>query len=237
MANSIGGKILIGVDDNGGLAGLPNLNRQKSEFQSCARTLDPPLSVEVDAVGNVLMIRVPESKTKPHAAGGKFYLLSGSNTQQMNRNELKEFFFKEGLIYFDESPNKKLTYDKNLSRKAFSNFRKLAGLPASLNMEHILENLKLLESGTMTNAGVILLSSEITSFLLSASTFVNCSVGSVNDRTHGQFRTERHAVFLLFKFYFYFRLLFSDANICIIPFYGSKEFNRKTCKYMGSGNL
>ena len=43
FANASGGYILLGVDDHGYKVGVTNLNRTKSEIQSAARNLDPPL--------------------------------------------------------------------------------------------------------------------------------------------------------------------------------------------------
>lgn len=48
FANASGGHILIGVDDKGQKVGVKNLNRTKSEIQNIARTMDPPLAVDIE---------------------------------------------------------------------------------------------------------------------------------------------------------------------------------------------
>ncbi len=37
------------------------------------------------------------------AFGGRFYIREGANCQQMSRDEIRESFYKEGLIRFDET--------------------------------------------------------------------------------------------------------------------------------------
>jgi len=70
FANSIGGRILIGVDDSGNLHPLRQLNALRSEVQTIARNLEPPLMVECEEVAGVLVVTVPESRHRPHSTAG-----------------------------------------------------------------------------------------------------------------------------------------------------------------------
>ena len=92
----------------------------------------------------------------------------GTNSQQMKRDEIREFFFKEGLIRFDEMVNNKFDLKKNLSSANFAKFKKNASLPKDLSQKHILENLSLLRDEKMTNAGAWLFAEDVTLFNLSA---------------------------------------------------------------------
>lgn len=47
MANSIGGRILLGVDDTGRIIGIKQSNRLKSEIQNIARNLVPPIVLQL----------------------------------------------------------------------------------------------------------------------------------------------------------------------------------------------
>jgi len=104
FANATGGVILIGVTDSGQIIGVDNHNRLKSEVQAIARTADPPIAVDVESAGGVLLVTVPPQHSKPYSFGGKFFMRKGASSQQMSREEIREFFFKEGLIHFDETP-------------------------------------------------------------------------------------------------------------------------------------
>ena len=104
FANATGGTILIGVSDAGDVIGVADHNRLKSEVQVTARSADPPIAVEVESVGKVPSIRVPEQQSKPYSFGGKFFMREGASSVRMSRDEIREFFFAEGLIHFDETP-------------------------------------------------------------------------------------------------------------------------------------
>jgi ATP-dependent DNA helicase RecG len=78
--------------------GVGDINRTKWEIQSIARNVDPPIAVEIEPIENVLLVTVPPGRAKPHMVGGKFYMREAATTQQLNRDEIREFFFKEGLV-------------------------------------------------------------------------------------------------------------------------------------------
>ena len=104
FANTTGGVILIGVEDSGAVVGVEDHNRLKSQVQSVARSADPPVGVEVESEGGVLRVTVPEQHGKPYSFGGRFFIREGATCQQLSRDEIREFFFKEGLIRLDETP-------------------------------------------------------------------------------------------------------------------------------------
>ena len=104
FANATGGVILIGVDDAGTVIGVQDHNRLKSQVQSVARSADPPVAVEVESDGEVLRVTVPEQHGKPYSFRGRFFLREGATCQQLSRDEIRDFFFKEGIIRLDETP-------------------------------------------------------------------------------------------------------------------------------------
>ena len=98
FANATGGVILVGVPDGGGITGVPDHNALKSRVESIARSADPAIAVEMASVDNVLCVTVPDQHGKPYSFGGRFFLRVGATCQQMSRDEIREFFFREGLI-------------------------------------------------------------------------------------------------------------------------------------------
>ena len=172
FANSLGGRILIGVDNDGKIHPvLPN-NNLRSEVQSIARNLEPPLMVECEEVAGVLIVSVPASRFKPHSTAGRFYLREGATCQQMNRDEIREFFYREGLVYFDEKINVRFTWPTDLNRAAYDELIRVCGITPALDPERLLENLGLLKQRRMTYAGSLLLCS--TSSLVVPGSAVNC---------------------------------------------------------------
>ena len=109
--------ILIGVDDNGEVRGVTGHNDLKSKVQSIARSAEPPIAVEIQSVDGVLCVTVPAQHSKPYSFGGKFFIREGANCQQMSRAEIREFFYKEGLIRFDETACDKFSLQEDLGEE------------------------------------------------------------------------------------------------------------------------
>ena len=168
FANATGGVVLIGVTDDGQPVGVRNANRLKSEVQNVARSIEPPLVIDMDVVDNILIVNVPAQNSKPYSSGGKFYLRDGASSQQMSRGEIREFFFKEGVIHFDETPCERFSLEEDMTDAAWGTFRKRAKIPQDMNAVSALKNLHLLKDGRMTHAGAWLLATDIQKFNTSA---------------------------------------------------------------------
>lgn len=71
LANTRGGVLLIGVDDDGSIVGVRS---EKSEIDLITATaehyVEPPIEAEIDIVDidgeDVIVVRIPESSEKPH---------------------------------------------------------------------------------------------------------------------------------------------------------------------------
>ena len=182
FANSTGGVVLIGVEDDGTVVGVENHNRLKSEIQSVARSMDPSVAVDVESVGKVLCVNIPEQQGKPFSFGGRFYLRDGASTQQMGREEIRIFFFKEGLIQYDEKPCPDFDIDRDLTPEIWSRFVTRAKIPDNVDPGTTLRNLHLIKDGYMTHAGAWLLTNDITRYTLSAG--VICAIFRGTTKTH-----------------------------------------------------
>ncbi len=174
FANATGGTILLGVTDDGKVFGVGDHNRLKSEVRSAARSADPPIAVDVESVQGTLCVRVPAQQGKPYSVGGKFYIRKGASSQQMTREEIREFFFKEGLIRFDETPCCAFDLNADLKDENWRRFARRARLPSGLEAWAALENLHLVRDGRMTHAGAWLLADDVTRYTLRAG--VTCAL-------------------------------------------------------------
>ena len=186
FANSLGGRILIGVDDSGKLYPPKQLNILRSKIQSIARNLDPPIMVECSEAVGVLVVTVPESRHKPHSVSGKFYLREGASCQLMNRDEIRDFFYREGLVYFDEKGNERFSWPDDFNDEAFTVFLEMSRITPTLPAEVTLRNLGLLKHNTMSYAGSLLFSRQGSLFVPGAT--VNCCLfqGSTTTRVLDQ---------------------------------------------------
>ncbi|MHB8811064.1 MAG: ATP-binding protein [Desulfobulbaceae bacterium] len=168
FANATGGVILIGVSDAGEIIGIGDHNRIKSEVHATARSAEPPIAVEVGSIGKVLYVRIPAQHSKPYSFGGKFFIREGASSQQMSRGEIREFFYREGLIHYDETPCEKFSVPDDLTDDVWTLFRRRAKIPAEMEPATALTNLHLLGAdGRMSHAGAWLLARDIRKFTVS----------------------------------------------------------------------
>jgi predicted HTH transcriptional regulator len=73
MANTIGGRVLLGVRDDGTVAGVKDSNHLRARIQDIARNCDPPVRVLVEPVGEVLVVHVRQSDAKPVQCSEGFF--------------------------------------------------------------------------------------------------------------------------------------------------------------------
>ena len=182
FANATGGVVLIGVTDGGDAVGVGNHNRLKSQVRTIARSADPPIAVEVESAGDVLVVNVPEQYGKPYSFGGRFHIREGANCQRMSRDEIRESFYKEGLIRFDETLCPRFDLSRDLTPDTWSRFAARADIPDDMEPLTALENLHLVREGQMTHAGAWLLADDVTRYSPQAG--VTCALLGGVTKTH-----------------------------------------------------
>ena len=80
FANSQGGKIFIGISDDGKIKGIEITNKLKSEIQDIARNCDPSIKVKTEQLDKILIVKVEEGSNKPYSCSQGFYLRSGASS-------------------------------------------------------------------------------------------------------------------------------------------------------------
>lgn len=170
FANSMGGKILIGIDDNGNIIGTDTSNNQRANIQNQISQIEPKINVKIEIVDNVIVVNVPEGDDKPYSSSEGYYLRTGAMCQKMNRNEIREYLEDAGKIQFDRIINKKAKYPDDLDENAYKRFLKLSNISETIAREELLINLNCLEKVNnqymFTNAGVIFFAKNPTNFLI-----------------------------------------------------------------------
>ena len=96
FANSTGGKILLGVRDDGTIVGIHDSNALRAQIQDMARNCDPPVKILVEPVGNVLLVTIRESENKPVQCREGFFWRQGASTQKLARDEIRDFSAAKG---------------------------------------------------------------------------------------------------------------------------------------------
>ena len=157
FANTIGGKILLGVRDDGSIVGVQDTNALRARIQDIARNCDPPVRVRAEPVGDVFAVHVKESDAKPVQCGEGFFWRQGAVTQILTRNEIRDFFRLEGVVRFDLSPCPPFKYPDAFDRGEFNRWLGLSGIAGHPQVEDVLVNIEAAEraDGTLLfrNAG------------------------------------------------------------------------------------
>ncbi len=106
----------------------------------------------------------------------------GATSQQMSREEIREFFFKGGLIKYDQTPCNEYDFDNDLTPEMWNSFAQTARIPPGMNIKTALSNLHLIKNKKMTNAGAWLLCHDITRYNLRAG--VTCAMFRGTNNVH-----------------------------------------------------
>jgi ATP-dependent DNA helicase RecG len=159
FANSSGGRIFIGIDDDGTIPGIAVTNELKARVQSMARDCDPFINMELETFNNILIIHVPEGTNKPYRCANGFYIRSGAGCAKLSTQEIIEFIKSEGKLRFEELITPSAVYPTALDESAASRYFRLAGISGVIGMEELLKNLGVLDKDgageVLNNAGIL----------------------------------------------------------------------------------
>ncbi len=186
LANTIGGRILLGVRDDGSVAGVKDSNQLRARIQDIARNCDPPVTVLVEPVGEIVVVHVRESDAKPVQCSEGFFWRQGAVTQKLSRTEIRDFFRVEGAIRFDLSPCPRFRYPQDFDRGKYNAWLKLSGITGKPRTEDVLVNIEAAErSGgklLFRNAGVLFFAKNVRHFFNQA--YITCLLAKGTDKVH-----------------------------------------------------
>lgn len=172
FANRKGGRILIGVDDDGSVTGLSSSDIRRinqlisNTATDCVRPSINPETENVSVGGKLVMVvTVPEGISKPYADNdGVFWVKSAADKRRVtSREEVQRMLQSADLVHADEVPVEGTTSgDIELDHfKAF--FEKQYGEPlndaldkAGISLGQMLNNLGLARQTTLNLAGLMI---------------------------------------------------------------------------------
>ena len=112
---------------------------------------------------------------KPYSFRGKFYVREGANSQRLSRDELGEFYFREGILHFDAAICQRFDLDLDLDQDQWSMFKTRAKIPSYMKPLTALRNLNLINRDSeVTNACAWLLAKNIRDVNISA--HISCAL-------------------------------------------------------------
>lgn len=161
FANTVGGVIYLGVDDQGKIIGISIDNSLKSQITDIAYNCDPSIQIQLKAhpKDKVLAIHVDKGLNKPYRCKDGFFVRNGPSTQKLRRDEIVALIQQNGNFRFDESINERFSFPKDFSQNALDEYLKISGIVTHAKAKDILESLNAAqfveEQLKFTNAGVL----------------------------------------------------------------------------------
>ena len=204
FSNGAGGKLLIGVNDDGSIAGLSNedirrLNQliSNTASQNVQPAINPVTENIKTANGLVMIVNISSGINKPYQdKNGVFWVKSGADRRKAtSREEIQRLFQKSNLIHADEATvsgatvaDVDLEYFRDFFHRRFGKTLDDEQLP----LPKILENMNLLRDGSLTVSGTLLFTAapqyKLPAFIVKAGAF------DANDLSTAQYNDSRDIV-------------------------------------------
>ena len=172
FANMGGGMLLVGVGDDGKVAGLASSDISRLNqllFNAASQHVKPPINPTTTNVkssqGLVMLIEIPEGLNKPYVdTHGRIWVKTGADKRQVTaREEMQRIFQQAGLLHADEQAVSAASLD-NIDQAEFAKyFERRYGKPITatgMPLERLLPNLNLICNGHPNLACMLLFGSE-----------------------------------------------------------------------------
>ena len=165
FANSQGGKLYLGIEDNGTVAGINNAQKLLEDIPNkVIQRLGITVDLELKEYKNKELIEINVKPVSvPISYHGKYYIRSGSTVQELSGHELRRFILQKDNISWDEItvPDAQINdLDEPLVMRFLSKAIDARRLSAAANKEDIsllLNKLDLLsDKGELTRAAILL---------------------------------------------------------------------------------
>ena len=178
FANTDGGELIIGIGDNGEITGIKKAKKLLEDLPNKIRNkigIIPSVTIERKKKKEVIHIKISPS-TVPISYDGRYYIRSGSTTQELKGNELTQFLLKKTGKTWDNIISSATFSDIEVS--GVETFKYLAknripSISKIDSIEKIFANLELTtDNGDLTNASVLLFGKRPQKFFISAKTRV-----------------------------------------------------------------
>ena len=155
FANASGGKIILGIRDDGSVKGIGTGNIIRSRIQQTANNCDPSVTIGIEVIDNIIVVYINEAENKPYSCSDGFFLRIGPNSQKLTRDQIISFIKSEGKIRFEELTNDKFHYPDDYNADKLAGFLSLSGVRAKAKDWEFLKNLGLTSGNTLNNAGIL----------------------------------------------------------------------------------
>ncbi len=162
FANTDGGELLVGVADDGTVAGIDDPDAVHQLVDNVAyNNCEPPITVVQEVMEvegrKVVVVRVPKGARRPYRTNrGRYYVRTTSGCRDASPDELLRLFQAGRSLFYDETPLLRLSIDE-IDLGGFRRYLKLTGQDGlEIEEDQLLRNWGLLADGHPTVAGLLL---------------------------------------------------------------------------------
>lgn len=181
FANTQGGKLILGIGDDGQIIGVLKpeklLEDIPNKITNHLRIYANELLTEKE--GKTIIEIITSKHQMPVSYHGRYYIRSGSTTQEITGNALQELLLRASNLTWDEVTIPMASWNdfdlqtiKRFAQQAIQNNH----IPRDIDLNNhkkLFENLKLIRKNEFTRASVLLFAKEPTRFFSAA----NCKIG------------------------------------------------------------
>jgi len=174
FSNSLGGKLILGVTDEGIVKGLSSedirrLNQMISNvaFQHVRPPIHPLTEISDYEAEKILVITIPYGNNKPYCTNdGKYITRSGADKRMISNDEMQRLFQESGKLFADEMLIKNAKWE-DIDLKLFESFyQKKYRESVDLNsIQQIFANLNLASENYINLSGILLFGKNVTKYL------------------------------------------------------------------------
>jgi ATP-dependent DNA helicase RecG len=165
FSNGKGGTVLLGVRDDGGIAGDRLTNDLKARINSLARNCKPEISVKMVQSGEVIAVEVEEGTNKPYSCGSGYYRRLNGTTQKMSHEELRVMFVENEPVSFEGRIARGFAIDGISKGKIRAFIREADVSIGRAPVVDFLRSLNVADQGGIKNVGVLFFAADPYKFL------------------------------------------------------------------------
>lgn len=184
FSNASGGKIFLGIKDDGTIKGIDATNSLKSQLQDIAHNCDPSIRINIIShlKSKVLEIHVEEGFDKPYRCREGFFIRNGASSQKLKRDEILTVLLQK--VRFDEAVHPTFRYPDNFSTQRLKNYLISCRIQTDTNEQDLLLSLnaarEVKSEIKLTNAGVLFFAENTQTFF--PESYLTCVRYKGNDR-------------------------------------------------------
>ncbi|MDR2423215.1 MAG: putative DNA binding domain-containing protein [Prevotellaceae bacterium] len=176
FANTSGGTLFIGIDDDGLVCGVENVDKLLEILPNkILNLLDIHIGIYIREQDNLQFIEIRVEKSPfPVSYHGRFYIRNGSTVQELKGNALQQFLLSAQNTTWDEMICPEMTWE-DIDRNSVNIFVRRAimtnRLPANIdqnNIRELFEKLELSRKEQLTRAATLLFSLKPTHYVFMA---------------------------------------------------------------------